>query len=283
MKLASFHSGARAGFGAVIGDRNDRIADLSGRWPSLRAAIPDLLAGKLAKAVADAPVVALSSVKLATPLPDADKILCAGLNYRLHLNEGGFEVPEFPSFFLRAHNTLAAHEEPLVMPAWSSDFDYEAELAVVIGRGGRHIDAADAMSHVVGYTLLMDGSIRDVQMKHSLCAGKNFYKSGALGPWMVTADEIADPTKLEMTGRLNGEQRQRAFLSELLFDIPTLVAYMSSITALVPGDIISTGTPAGVGFGFKPPKYMKVGDVFEIEVPGIGVLRNKVVADGRDA
>ncbi len=279
MKLASFKADGRTGFGIVTGPSDDQIIDLSGCWPTLRAALPDVMAGNLKEVAKNAPVLPLSSVTLDTPVPDADKILCGGLNYKLHLAEGGFDIPEFPSFFLRVHNSFSAHGEPIIKPNWSDDFDYESEFALVIGRGGRNISTASAMGHVAGYTLMMDGSVRDVQMKHSLTGGKNFYKSGAIGPWMVTTDEIPDPTKLVLTGRLNGEIRQHAPISDLLFDVAALVAYMSTLTELVPGDIISTGSPAGVGFALKPPRYMKVGDVFEVEVPGIGVLRNPVAAD----
>jgi 2-keto-4-pentenoate hydratase/2-oxohepta-3-ene-1,7-dioic acid hydratase in catechol pathway len=189
--------------------------------------------------------------------------------------------PENPQVFLRLVNTLVAHNQPMVRPRISGDFDYEGELAVVIGRPGRHIAKSDALSHIFGYTCFNDGSIRDIQFKHSIAAGKNFHATGGFGPWIVTADEIPDPTRLQLVTRLKGKEVQHTGIDDLIFDIPTLISYCSDWTPLVAGDVISTGTPEGVGFARKPPLWMKPGDVVEVEIDGgIGVLRNPIIAEG---
>ncbi|MEG3126125.1 fumarylacetoacetate hydrolase family protein [Sphingomonas sp. GB1N7] len=278
MKLVSFGYDGRLGFGVLT---DDRIADLSGRWPSLKVAIADGATPELLRAAAaEAPTLALADVELDLPVPDAERFVCAGLNFRAHALEGGHQdAPKNPSVFLRSASTFVPHGRPILKPDWSDAFDYECEFAVIIGRGGRHIAPEDAMEHVFGYTLLMDGSMRDVQFEHSLVAGKNFYQSGSIGPWIVTADEVEDPTALQLMGRVNGEQRQSAPISELIFDIPTLISYWSRVDALSPGDLISVGTPSGVGFAMTPKSFLKPGDVVETEVPGIGVLSNPVAAD----
>lgn len=278
MKLVSFVTAGRDGCGVIID--GSRVADLSQRWPSLRLALPHVYSGEVAAAVERAPSLSLDAVRLTIPVPDADKIICAGLNFRSHAKEGGLaDAPAHPSIFIRSLGTFVAHEEPLLKPLWDDTFDYEAELAVVIGKTGRYIAPERAMEHVVGYTLLMDGTIRSVQFNHSLTAGKNFYRSGAMGPWIATFDEIADPGGLELIGRVNGVERQKAPIGDLVFNIPTLISYASRMNELLVGDVISVGTPAGVGFGMKPPGYLKEGDVFETEVREIGVLRNRVAVD----
>lgn len=278
MKIISFKYNNSPRFGVLT---DDRIADLSSRWPSLRSAIAaGVTLEQLNAAAAAGPTLTLSDVELDLPIPDATRFICAGLNFRAHALEGGHQdAPSNPSVFLRSASTFVPHGQPILKPDWSDSFDYECEFAVVIGQGGRHISPEDAMSHVFGYTLLMDGSVRDVQFEHSLVAGKNFFQSGSIGPWIVTADEILDPTKLQLTGRVNGEQRQSAPISDLIFDIPTLIAYWSRVDMLSPGDLISVGTPAGVGFALDPKQFLKPGDVVETEVVGVGVLRNIVAAD----
>ena len=277
MKLISFKKGARPSFGSLT---DDRIADFGGRWSSLKAAIAEgTTLAQFQAAALDAPPLNLADVELDLPVPDAERFVCAGLNFRAHALEGGHhDAPENPSVFLRSASTFVPHGRPLIKPDWSDSFDYECELAVVIGRGGHHIALAHAMDHVFGYTLLMDGTMRDVQFMHSLVAGKNFFSSGSIGPWIVTADEIPDPSKLQLLGRVNGEQRQSAPISDLIFDIPTLIAYWSRVDALSPGDLISVGTPSGVGFAMEPKRFLQLGDVVETEVPGVGLLRNHVVA-----
>src|SRR5207302_9208048 len=211
--------------------------------------------------------------------PRPDKIVCIGLHYRAHAAEAGLKVPEHPSLFLRLANTLVPHGGEMIRPKASADMDYEGELAVVIGRGGRHIAAADALAHVAGYSCFNDGSLRDFQFKHSVAVGKNFIATGGFGPWLVTGDEIPDPAALTLTTRLNGVEVQRGTTADMIFDVPTIIAYVSGFTRLEPGDVISTGTPPGVGLARKPPLWLKPGDVVEVEISKIGVLRNAIVAE----
>jgi 2-keto-4-pentenoate hydratase/2-oxohepta-3-ene-1,7-dioic acid hydratase in catechol pathway len=281
MKLVSFAAQGRQSYGFV---KVDGIVDLGRRigerYPSLRSAIAG---GAVAAAAAEAKDAAadlpLGAVTLLPPIPDPDKVICAGRNYRAHAAEAGGAPPENPQVFLRLTNTLVPHQGSMVRPRISGDFDYEGELALVIGKGGRHIAKEAALSHVFGYSCFNDGSIRDIQFKHSIAAGKNFHKTGGFGPWLVTADEIPDPTRLGLRTRLNGTEVQHTGIDDLIFDIPTLIAYCSQWTPLSPGDVIATGTPEGVGFARKPPLWMKAGDVVEVEIDGIGVLRNPIVAE----
>ena len=282
MKLASFSAAGRDTYGAVVeGGVVDLGRRLGDRYPTLRAAIAGDALARLAGEVAAAkPDFSLAQVTLLPPITDPDKIICAGRNYRAHAAEAGGAPPENPQVFLRLVNTLVAHGQPMVCPKISGDFDYEGELALIIGKPGRHIAKADALSHIFGYTLFNDGSIRDIQFKHSIAAGKNFHQTGGFGPWIVTADEIPDPTRLHLVTRLNRQEVQHTGIDDLIFDIPTLISYCSDWTPMVAGDVISTGTPEGVGFARKPPLWMKPGDVVEVEIGGIGVLRNPIVAEG---
>ena len=279
MKLASFSLSGKNSYGILVGDGVvDLGRRLGERCPSLRAAIAQ---GALAdpNLARETPDVALSQVTLLPPIPNPDKVICAGLNYRAHAAEAGMKLPEHPMVFLRLTNTLVGHDGAMVCPSTSGDYDYEGELALVIGKRGRHVRREDALSHVFGYACFNDGSIRDIQFKHSIAAGKNFHKTGGFGPWLVTADEIPDPARLKLSTRLNGTKVQETGLDDLIFDVPTLVSYCSDWTPLLPGDVISTGTPSGVGFARKPPLWMKPGDVVEVEISGIGVLRNPILAE----
>lgn len=276
MKFLSFSKNGKASFGALAGDG---VIDLAKRtkYASLREA---LAAGALKEVMAAGTGAAdykLTDVTLLTPVPDAEKVICIGVNYRAHCIEVGRAFPEQPSVFLRLHSSLVASGQDIVRPTVSKDFDYEGELAVVIGKGGHSISRNAALSHVAGYTLLNDGSIRDFQMKGSLAIGKNFFATGSVGPVMLTADEVPDPTKLVIETRLNGERKQHSGIDDLIFDIPAIIEYVSAAIPLTPGDIIATGTPDGVQLGHKPPQWMKPGDLLEIEVPQIGILRNQVV------
>ncbi|HEY2162817.1 MAG TPA: fumarylacetoacetate hydrolase family protein, partial [Gemmatimonadaceae bacterium] len=206
-------------------------------------------------------------------------IICVGRNYRAHVAEGSRQVPLFPSVFLRLASSVVAHGQPIRVSRLSSDYDYEGELAFVVGRGGRHIARERAFDHVAGYACFNEACFRDFQFKHSLTVGKNFAASGAFGPWMTTADVIPDPCTLELTTRLNGVLVQQASVSELIFDIPHLVSYLSDMTPLLPGDVIATGTPEGVGFARTPPQWLKAGDEVEVEVSRVGVLRNRVAPE----
>ena len=217
----------------------------------------------------------LASVTLAVPIDPRAKIFCVGMNYRDHVSEIKLEVAAYPTIFTRSLDTLVPHGAPVIRPKVSEHFDFEGEIAIVIGREARHVSAADAMKYVGGYTCFMDGSVRDYQ-KHSMTAGKNFARSGSMGPWIVTADEFGTGDPLLRT-RLNGEQVQSARASQMIFDIPTAIEYISRWMVLRPGDVIATGTPGGVGSRREPPLWMKAGDRVEVEVEGIGTLVNPVI------
>lgn len=277
MKIISFESGGRASYGAL---QDDGVVDLGRRvpYPTLRAALAaGAMAALKAAAQGQAPDLKLSQVTITTPLPDAPKIICIGVNYKGHILEVGRELPEQPSVFLRLHSSLVAHDQPIVRPRVSVAFDYEGELAAIIGKGGRHIKREDALSHVAGYTCFNDGSVRDYQLKGSLAIGKNFASTGSFGPWVVTVDDIPDPSELHLATRLNGRQVQHTSLDDLIFDIPAIIAYVSAAIPLEPGDVIATGTPEGVSLSQKTPRWMKAGDTLEIEISGIGTLKNMVI------
>lgn len=280
MKLVSYTIGGKASYGALDGDGVADLGAVLGEYPTLRDAIAaGVLASDAPRLLARAPRIGRDRLKLLVPIPNPDKIVCIGLNYRAHAAEAGLKVPEFPALFLRLTNTLVPHEGALVLPKASAEFDFEGELAFVVGKGGRHIRKERALEHIFGYSCFNDASVRDIQFKHSLTAGKNFPASGGFGPCLVTRDEIPDPAALTLTTRLNGQQVQEGTIDDLIFDIPFIVEYVSGFTELVPGDVISTGTPHGVGLGRKPPLWMKAGDVIEVEISKIGVLRNDVVAE----
>jgi 2-keto-4-pentenoate hydratase/2-oxohepta-3-ene-1,7-dioic acid hydratase in catechol pathway len=201
-----------------------------------------------------------------------------GLNYRKHIAETGREPPRWPSIFTRCMESLVAHGQPLVRPKVSKQLDFEGELGVIIGKPGRHITAAEALEHVAGYTIVNDGSVRDYQ-RHTIqfFPGKNFWRSGSIGPWLVTPEELPAPLAMQLTTRLNGKVMQQAFLDELVFGVADLIAYLSDITPLIPGDIIATGTPGGVGAFREPPVWMQPGDLVEVEISGLGILSNHIV------
>jgi 2-keto-4-pentenoate hydratase/2-oxohepta-3-ene-1,7-dioic acid hydratase in catechol pathway len=278
MKLASYVVDGRDVFGVVVGDgvvtMNER---LGGKYATLRDALADYALDEMGDAALGAtPDQKLAGLKLLPPIPNPEKILCVGINYKSHAAEHGQETPKLPNIFTRFINTLVAPGGDMIRPKVSTNLDFEGELAVVIGKGGRHIKEADALSHVAGYTCFCDGSVRDFT-KYSLVASKNFLGTGPLGPWIVTADEITDPTTLTLTTRLNGVQMQYSGTDMLIHSIPAIIAFCSVFTPLVPGDIIATGTPDGIGGKRTPPVWMKAGDVLEIEISGIGTLRNGVV------
>jgi len=279
MKLLSFAADGKEFFGAVSGGGGDGIVTLNERvgQASLRAALAAGAMDLMRKAANEAkPDRKLADVKFLPLIPQPGKILCAGVNYRAHAAEVGRELPKQPSLFIRFTDTLIGHDGAMIRPSVSDNFDYEGELALVIGKGGRHIKIENAGDHIAGYTCFVDGSVRDYQ-KFSVTSGKNFPGTGPLGPWLVTADEIPDPSKLTLTTRLNGQQVQHSDTDKLIYSIPQIVAFCSDFTTLSPGDVIATGTPEGVGHGRKPPLWMKPGDVLEVEITGIGVLRAHIV------
>jgi 2-keto-4-pentenoate hydratase/2-oxohepta-3-ene-1,7-dioic acid hydratase in catechol pathway len=281
MKLLSFAADGKDWFGVLRDDAvvtlNDKLAQ-----PDLRAA---LAAGAMdqIRAIAQraAPDRKLADIRFLPVIPRPGKILCAGINYRSHAAEMSRELPKQPSMFIRFADTLTGHGGELIRPKVSDHFDFEGELALVIGKGGRHIAPDRALEHVAGYTCFVDGSVRDYQ-KFSVTSGKNFLGTGPLGPWLVTRDEIPDPGRLTLTTRLNGKQVQRSPTDLLIYSIPQIIAFCSNFTALSPGDVISTGTPEGVGHSRKPPLWMKAGDTLEVEITGIGVLRAYVVDEAVD-
>lgn len=221
--------------------------------------------------------VLLDDVDFLTPVLKPDKILCIGVNYRKHVLEMGRELPEHPWVFVRFADSFVGHDADMLRPAVSEHYDFEGELAVVIGRSAHRIPAASAMDYVAGYCCLNDGSIRDYQ-RHTgqFTAGKNFLSSGSMGPWLVTKDDVADVGDLQLETRLNGELMQSSSTGDLIFDIPALIEYCSTFTRLEPGDVIATGTPGGVGAARTPPVWMKPGDTIEVSISRIGALRNTI-------
>ncbi len=277
MKLASYLAGGKPCFGVVTGDgvvtMNDR---LGGRFATLREAIAGGAIGEMRRAAQGvAPDQTLAGLRYLPVIPNPEKIMCVGINYKSHAAEHGTEAPKMPNIFTRFVNTLVAHEGEMIRPKVSTNFDFEGELALVIGKGGRHIKPEDALSYIAGYTCFCDATVRDFT-KYSLVASKNFVGSGPLGPWIVTSDEIPDPTRLTLTTRLNGQEMQRSGTDMLIHSIPAIISFCSLFTPLTPGDIIATGTPDGIGAKRTPPVWMKAGDVLEVEVSGIGVLRNRI-------
>ncbi|MFY9836938.1 MAG: fumarylacetoacetate hydrolase family protein [Xanthobacteraceae bacterium] len=278
MKLLSFAADGKEWFGAA---RDDGIVTLNDKigQPNLRAALAAGAMAAMRRVASDAaPDRRLGDIVFLPVIPRPGKILCAGLNYRSHVAEMGRELPKQPSMFSRFADTLVGHGGAMSRPAVSDNFDFEGELALIIGKGGRHITPESALDHVAGYTCFVDGSVRDYQ-KFSVTSGKNFPSTGPLGPWMVTADEIADPSGLTLTTRLNGQDVQHSTTDLLIYSIPQIIAFCSDFTALSPGDVIATGTPEGVGHSRKPPLWMKPGDRLEVEIDGIGVLRVDIAAE----
>lgn len=281
MRLVSFGTAGGAGFGVVVGGG---VVDLTARFAGRAGGLRGLLAADLLEeartAASGKAELALDSLRLLPVIPDPDKIICVGLNYRDHVAETGRTVTEKPALFARFAASQVGHGQPLIRPRVSTDFDYEGELAVVIGKPGRHIPEADALKHVAGYACYNEGSVRDWQRHTSqFLAGKTFAGTGGFGPWLVTADEIPDPSTLTLETRLNGEVVQRTTTGLMITPVPALIAYISTILPLLPGDVIVSGTPGGVGMKRTPPLFMKPGDVAEVEISGIGILRNPVAGE----
>jgi 2-keto-4-pentenoate hydratase/2-oxohepta-3-ene-1,7-dioic acid hydratase in catechol pathway len=281
MRLVSFRKGTDSAFGveregkilplASVGYHND--AEFLAGGESALAAARSLLDDSSAAAIS------AEEVQLLAPVLKPGKILCIGLNYRDHAVESGMAIPSVPTVFLKLPNAVIAPGANIVLPASSEQPDYEAELAAVIGKGGKNIRAEDWEQHVLGYTILNDVSARDVQLATSQWTlGKSFDTFCPLGPAIVTTDELRDPHALDIQLAINGETLQRSNTRELIFKLPQLIAHLSSIVPLEPGDIISTGTPAGVGLGREPKRWLKPGEEIVIRIEGIGELRNRTVA-----
>jgi 2-keto-4-pentenoate hydratase/2-oxohepta-3-ene-1,7-dioic acid hydratase in catechol pathway len=281
MKLLSFRHGGKETYGVISGNG---VVDLGKR---LGATYPDLKtliakggieeAKKLASSAADAP---LSAIEYLPVIPNPGKIICVGLNYKAHREETGRAPTDNPALFIRWADSQTAHNQPLVKPKASNMLDFEGELAVIIGKTARHVKEADAFDIVAGYSCYNDGSVRDWQ-NHTpqWSPGKNFPKTGGFGPWMVTKDEIPNVDELTLTTRLNGQVVQQTGIDLMLFPIPVVIAYITTFTELHAGDVISTGTPGGVGFKRNPQLFMKAGDKVEVDISKIGILENPITAE----
>ncbi len=281
MRLVSFTRNGTAGFGIAVADGIvDLGARLGPRAHSLKALLERNLVDEAAQHAGAAADFALDDVRLLPTVPDPGKIICIGINYRNRDREYGdaAEEPKYPSVFFRTPESLVAHGEPILKPLESDQLDYEGEIVLVIGKAGRRIPEERALEHVAGLTLMNEGSVRDWlrHAKFNVTPGKNFARSGSLGPWLVTADEIERYDALHLTTRVNGEVRQDDSTANLMFPFTRLIAYVSTFMPLKPGDLIATGTPTGAGARFDPPKFLKHGDVVEVHVPEVGTLRNRV-------
>jgi len=284
VKLATFRhrTDDTERFGAVLGDS---IIDLTGMngHQSLLSLIDSDDFEKRDSLVSGGTPIAIADVEFLPVIPRPEKIICAVRNYMDHHKEAvaaglNRQLTDCPPIFFRVWRSQIGHDQPIVRPRASDTLDWEGELAVVIGRSGRDIPESEAWAHVAGYSCYNDASIREFQFHaQQIAAGKNFESTGAFGPWMVTTDEIAPGQTLTLQTRLNGEIVQSGDTGLMIFNIPQLIAYASTVVTLVPGDVIVTGTPAGVGFSRKPPRFMKPGDVVEVEIEAIGVLRNPIV------
>lgn len=278
MKFASFTIHGTPSWGLVEGDVvADLGAILHDRFPDLKSAIAADALKEAAASASGATRHPLSAITFLPVIPNPDKILCIGLNYETHRKETGRTEVENPTVFGRFANSQTGHLTNIIRPRVSTDLDFEGELAIVIGKPGRYIPRSEAFQHIAGYACYNEGSVRDFQRHtHQFTPGKNFPATGAFGPWLVTPDEIDDLGPLRLQTRLNGEVVQDATISQMIFDIPRQIEYCSSFTRLEPGDVIATGTPGGVGSRRTPPLWMKAGDVVEVEIDKIGLLRNGI-------
>jgi len=278
MRVLSFERDGQPSFGLMTDDGViDAGARLAGKFTDLRAVLRAGALDQLKSLEALEPDCAEEDISYLPVIPNANKILCVGINYMGHIKETGRDVPSHPVMFTRFADSMVGHGQPLIRPRVSEHFDYEGELAVIIGKTARHVSCDDAMDYVAGYSCCNEGSVRDYQY-HTIqfTAGKNFYRSGGFGPWMVTSDEQSDPTQFHLQTRLNGDVLQDAPVSDLCFDIAHLIEYCSIWTPLAPGDVLVTGTPGGVGRVRKPPIWMKPGDIVEVDIRGVGILRNTI-------
>ncbi|AZO31761.1 2-keto-4-pentenoate hydratase/2-oxohepta-3-ene-1,7-dioic acid hydratase in catechol pathway [Mesorhizobium shonense] len=284
-RLATFTAGGKTRYGAITGKG---VVDLSARhseWPTLRQAIE---AGALRKLADEAHSFAadfrVEDIAYEIPIPSAEKIICVGVNYpdRNEEYKDGQAAPSNPSLFIRFPRSFVGHGAPLVRPPDSSQLDYEGEIVIVIGKGGRRISEADALGHIAALSLCNEGTIRDWvrHAKFNVTQGKNFDRSGSIGPWLVPFTDEAQIADIGLTTRVNGEVRQQDRTGRMIFSFRKIINYISTFTTLVPGDVIVTGTPTGAGARFEPPIWLKPGDVIEVEADGIGLLRNGVVDEG---
>ena len=281
MKLVSFEHAGNASYGVVQQDEYlQPSAEFLGRYPDLASVLRAGALAELEAALAGGKRIKPGDTRALPVIPNPGKLICVGLNYKTHVAETKRGDSPYPSLFLRFNDSLAAQGDVVLRPSFSDRFDWEGELAFVIGKGGRHIPKEKAFEHIAGYACFNDISVRDWQRHtHQFTPGKNFPGTAPFGPYLVTRDEVPDVTQLALQTRVNGAVMQQATLADLIFDIPVLVEYISRFTPLSPGDVIATGTPGGVGDRREPPLYMKEGDVVEVEITGLGVLRNTIGTD----
>jgi 2-keto-4-pentenoate hydratase/2-oxohepta-3-ene-1,7-dioic acid hydratase in catechol pathway len=282
MKLISFLRSGSASYGVVVGEKVlDLMPLLGSEAADLKTVIEKNLVPRINGLLAShQPDLKFADLTLLPVIPNPDKIVCVGLNYHDHVKETGRDLTEKPAIFLRLNDSQVAHGQNIVRPLESHRLDYEGEIAVIIGKGGRRIQEADAWNHIAGYACYNDGSVRDWQnFTTQWIPGKNFFKTGGFGPWMVTADEIAPNRVMTLTTKLNGQEMQRTTTDMMIHSIPRQLAFISTVIPLKAGDVIVTGTPGGVGNKRTPQVFMKPGDVIEIEVDAIGVLRNGIEDD----
>lgn len=281
MRWLSFSAQGRESFGYVTSD-GEGVVDVGARsdFGTLRQAIEADALSTLADQCGDQADVALDGLTYLPTITDPKKILCVGLNYKAHQEETGRGGEGVPTIFVRFAAAQVAHNQPMIRPRESNTLDYEGEIAMIIGKGGRRISQADAMSHVVGFSIYNDGSVREYQRQTSqFTPGKNFASTGGFGPWMMTLDEVGDIRKMELTTRLNGDVMQNATADLMVHGFEELIEFCSTFIELEPGDVIVTGTPGGVGSAMDPPVFMDHGDQIEIEVSPIGILSNPVVGE----
>ena len=283
MKFISFMHNDRQAYGVVDGEKViDLSARFGDRYPDMLSVLQAGTLDELKAAAADMNAeLVLEDVTLLRPVPNPRMTICVGVNYANRNEEykDGSQAPKFPSLFMRTPQSLAAHGQDIYRPPESEQLDYEGEIVLVIGKGGRRIPEKTALDHVAAVTIMNEGTLRDWirHAKFNVTQGKNFERSGALGPWMVTMDAMPDMLDLRVTTRVNGEVRQDDTTASMMFPIPYLINYISTFTELHPGDIIATGTPTGAGARFDPPIWLKPGDVVEVEVEGVGTLRNTII------
>ena len=278
MKFITFDKNGSPGFGGLKGER---VVDLTDRFGSLLQTLRDDRLGDAEAAVANGvPFAGLEELTLLPTVPDAEKYFCIGVNYQGRNAEykDGQEPPKYPSVFMRSRESFTGHDQPLIRPPESHKLDYEGEIVIIIGKEGRRIPRQKAHEYIAGLSLMNEGTLRDWvrHAKFNVTQGKNFENSGAIGPWMVTMDEVGDLANLDITTHVNGELRQDDNTSSMAFPIDFIVEYLSKFARLRPGDVIATGTPNGAGARFDPPRYLVPGDVIEINCPAIGTLRNTV-------
>lgn len=284
MKFVSFEIDSNATFGAVTDSGVVDLGKRHGELSDLRDAIRNERLDELAIEASDAsPDYALTDITYLPTIPNPEKVICIGVNYANRNAEykDGSSAPKYPSVFMRTRESLVGHKQPILDPPESDQLDYEGEIVMVIGKEGRRIPEDKAHEYVAGLTIMNEGSLRDFlrHAKFNVTQGKNFEKSGALGPWLVTQNDVDPFGELQVLTRVNGEERQNDVTSNLMFPFRYLISYLSTFYRLKPGDVVATGTPNGAGARFDPPKYLRDGDVVEVEVPGIGILSNRVTTE----